>query len=151
MSLLAMTLWPEWAAAVVLLDKRIENRSWHAPERIVGQRLAIHAGVSIGGRPGRPARAEALRALRSIPGVSEADAARCVRYADEWRGHVVATCVVRGSAANDDHSHTLSSTLRRWVARGQIGWLLGDVQPLDVPLPTRGRQGLWTWEVAHGH
>lgn len=29
---------------------------------------------------------------------------------------------------------------------GRFAWLLGNVQPLDVPVPAKGKQGLWTWE-----
>ena len=40
----ALTLTPEWAWAVTALDKRVENRTWRPPERMIGQRIAIHAG-----------------------------------------------------------------------------------------------------------
>jgi hypothetical protein len=59
----AITLWPEWSAAVAWLDKGCENRTWWPPRELEGQRIAIHAGKHIGGRPGRPAMAEGLEGL----------------------------------------------------------------------------------------
>lgn len=47
---LAITLWPEWAYAVAHLGKNIENRTWEPPDGLLGQMIAIHGGVSIGGR-----------------------------------------------------------------------------------------------------
>lgn len=42
----ALTLKPHWAHAVAWLDKRIENRSRPIPPKLVGKRVAIHAGAS---------------------------------------------------------------------------------------------------------
>lgn len=30
---------------------------------------------------------------------------------------------------------------------GRWAWLLSDVKPLAEPIPVRGRQGLWNWEI----
>lgn len=30
---------------------------------------------------------------------------------------------------------------------GRFAWLLGDIVPLDPPVPAKGHQGLWAWEV----
>lgn len=46
----ALTVWPEWAVAFILLNKRIENRPWPCPGGIIGQRIALHAGARIGGK-----------------------------------------------------------------------------------------------------
>ena len=45
----ALTIWPEWALAFQLLGKDIENRVWHAPPDLIGQRIALHAGRLLGG------------------------------------------------------------------------------------------------------
>ena len=53
----AITLWPEWAYAIRHLGKDVENRgdtskrSYVALRGYVGERIAIHAGAYIGGRP----------------------------------------------------------------------------------------------------
>lgn len=45
----ALTLYPHWAHAVCWHGKRIENRARPIPRGLVGQRIALHAGVF---RPG---------------------------------------------------------------------------------------------------
>lgn len=51
----AITLWPEWAWAIMCLFKRVENRGWVPPLKMIDQRFLIHAGAAIGGRPGSEA------------------------------------------------------------------------------------------------
>ncbi len=45
----AITVYPEWAWAKVRLDKRVENRTWKPSPEMIGQYVAIHAGMAIGG------------------------------------------------------------------------------------------------------
>ena len=40
----ALTLWQPWASAICSGPKRIENRPIPPPDRIIGQRIFIHAG-----------------------------------------------------------------------------------------------------------
>lgn len=40
-----ITLWQPWASLVTLGIKTIETRSWAAPERLIGQRIGIHAAA----------------------------------------------------------------------------------------------------------
>lgn len=40
----ALTLHQPWATLIALRVKTIETRSWRAPESLIGQRIAIHAG-----------------------------------------------------------------------------------------------------------
>lgn len=46
----ALTLWPEWAWSIMHLGKDVENRTWHPPKNILGQRIALHAGRKVGRR-----------------------------------------------------------------------------------------------------
>ena len=59
-SLQALTLWPEWAWAIVHLGKRVENRSWSIPR---GKWFALHAGKHIGGKSGAAASIEGIESL----------------------------------------------------------------------------------------
>ena len=43
----ALTLWRPWPAAICYFGKRVENRTWCPPAYLLGQDLAIHAGVRI--------------------------------------------------------------------------------------------------------
>ena len=59
----AITLWPEWVWAIFHLGKGVENRTWAPPRKLMGQRIALHAGAHVGGRPGRVATEAGLRGV----------------------------------------------------------------------------------------
>ena len=77
----AITLRQPWASLIALGIKTVATRSWPAPARLVGSRLAVHAGKCLVRRPGDAIELE-LRA----------------RWGDDWReiiptGAVLATTV----------------------------------------------------------
>ncbi len=136
----ALTLWPEWAFAVRLLGKRIENRprpaSWYGLR--IGETFAIHAGKHIGGRPGRVARAEGIDAVvrmycHANGGLMNAgdlyELARCATSA------IVAVATL--DACVEQYANV------GWGVRHQFGFVLRDVRVVE-PIPCGGRQGLWT-------
>lgn len=43
----ALTLHQPWATCIAHHGKRVENRTWAPPQSIVGQRIAIHAGMKL--------------------------------------------------------------------------------------------------------
>src|SRR4029077_13343257 len=45
----ALTLWQPWASAIVLGPKRVENRPWAPPSKVLGKRIWIHAGLAYDG------------------------------------------------------------------------------------------------------
>lgn len=145
--MLALTLWQPYASAISLAatdprGKLVENRTWCPPARVLGRRIAIHAGTKkpdpAWGLP--PGAAELLGDFRALP-----------------RSAIVATAVVVG-AITDDAVAVLPPEIRQperarlcarleavpsspwWV--GPIGWLLDDVHACNVPC--RGAMGLWT-------
>lgn len=157
----ALTLWPEWAAAIAFLGKLVENRAWHPGRAFVGQRIAIHAGAHVGGRPGRVAAYEGLEALegtaswagwdldRTVPRFEEVvregkQLSRMVFGRDGREGGldvpvarkaIVCTAVLLGA---DTEQRT------PWDVQGGVHWRLGDVRRLEVAVPCKGAQGLWT-------
>ena len=124
----ALTLHPEWARAIAHLRKRTENRTWRPPEAMIGQRIAIHAGASIGGGRGREAADIALNAISRIAGTRLcAGDVRCRT--------IVATAVIDGVDREQ---------LTPWDVAGQWHWRLSGVVALSTPVPVaRGRLGLW--------
>lgn len=138
----AITLWPEWAACVLYAGKRVENRSWRPPEKLIGQRLALHAGAKIGGTGRFETAASAVRGTAA-------------------RAHYIVK--LHRFGAIDIEGALLHVPIRAVVATFELGkpwratgegwesddpdtwcWPLLDVRVLPEPVPAVGRQGLWT-------
>jgi len=56
----AITIWPEWAHCIAHRGQNVVNRGRTAPAELIGQRIAIHAGRHIGGRPTKRSAVEGL-------------------------------------------------------------------------------------------
>ena len=151
----AITLHQPWATLIALGVKTVETRSWPAPERLLGQVIAVHAGKRLVRRPGDCIERE----LRD-------------RLGDDWirtipAGAVVATATLAGMAKVDyvdltsDHAvHDVDTEMGRaagaartridpWgdFSAGRWLWFLADVRALPKPIPAVGRQGFWRWDL----
>lgn len=121
--MLALTLQQPWASAIAELGKDFENRTWRPPASVVGQRIAIHAGLTIDNH-----------------GISWlVYGARVAGVSHLWcsnlpRGVIVCTALVAGAVRVSDSP---------WFA-GPWGWHLTGVQQLRRPVRMRGAQGLFT-------
>lgn len=193
----AITLWEPWACLCVLpaagdvgrvsgvdpgLEERtigravktIETRSWPAPRRLVGERLAIHAAVrrppaedlaavnpalaAHGYRFERDGRAAVLRAgdmalpLAFGAVLGTARLAACVPMVAHPTGD---DCLVvddsglwvDGPAGRADVSDQAPFG---WFEAGRWAWILADVVAFATPVPARGSQGLWNWPPPPG-
>ena len=63
----AITLHQPWASRIALGIKTVETRSWPAPARLLGRRIAVHAAKRVVRRPGDPIERE-LRAVGETTG-----------------------------------------------------------------------------------
>ena len=125
----AITLWQPWATLVAIGAKCIETRSWRTKHRGL---LAIHA-----------AKRFTHQVVETEPFVGA--------LADVTQfplGTIVAVCnladcvqVTENNRPGEPELSFGDYTLGRWM------WILEDVIAFD-PLLARGRQGLWTWNVA---
>ena len=149
----AITLHQPWATLIALGTKNVETRSWPAPERLLGQVIAIHAGKRVVRRPGgrverelrdrvgrdwsRAIPAGAVLAMATLAGMARVD------YVDPISGHAVHDvgtemgCPVGTGRTLIDPWGDFSSD--RWL------WFLTDVVSLSEPIPAVGRQGFWRW------
>ncbi len=151
----ALTLHPEWAYAVAVLGKRLENRTWPPPDRLIGKRLAIHGGAAVGGRShGKGPKvsmyhAEAIQDMFAMARKAGADLAHPITFRDicERGQGIIAVVKVTGyiegpsdapwyigPETTDDHGNAVPN----------YGWQFADVQVLPVPVKCKGAQGLWT-------
>lgn len=144
----ALTLWQPWAACIAHHGKRVENRSWRPPTSVLGKVIAIHAASAP--RPSKRAEASACAEVERQYGVA-------LYPGDLARGAIVATARVIGYRWADNapclpdpllmdaglRREVKQATYNRWFV-GPCGWALSDVVALDVPVPCKGAQGLWT-------
>jgi len=147
--LYALTLWPEWIWAIAHLGKDVENRSWRPPPAFVGRQVALHAGMTIGGRD-----LDEASALRLVVEMAELAGWRRACHAlvrdDVRRGRVEVPlpsascpptrCAVVAVATLGEPTRTSCSP---WAVPGRWHWPLLEVRVLPRPVRVRGRQGLW--------
>lgn len=129
----ALTLKQPWAWAVAHAGKDVENRSWKPPQSIIGQRIAIHAGL-----------ARERGALRDIgldidvPLFLDQGAFVAVATVAGWVTGEGQFCIARGV----DTFLPIASSRSPWFF-GTYGWMLTDVVALTEPIECKGQQGLW--------
>jgi hypothetical protein len=125
MTLYALTIRQPWANCIVHGDKRIENRTWPPPNPVVGEPLAIHAGMVL---DDDPATTHFVYDVMQMPFWDESELVR---------GAIIGVArLVEVLQASDD----------RWFS-GPYGWVLEDVLPIE-PVVCRGRPGVWTVPTA---
>ena len=149
----AITLHQPWATLITLGVKTVETRFWPAPERLLGQTFAIHAGKRVVRRPGECIERELRAQLgeewnRAIPAgavlatATLAGMAR-VEYVDPMTGHAVHNGRTEMGCAAGRRRTLIDPwgdfSLGRWL------WFLTDVEALQEPVPAVGRQGFWRW------
>ncbi len=147
----ALTVYQPWADAIMWRGKCVENRTWSPPAGIEDERIAIHAAWS-------ERSDKELEELEWIAKRSTGVAVQSNRMSllcGIPRGCVVGTCrVVAVVRTRADTGDAIVQKLRPdaeiphptlwmpWWA-GDIGWILGDVVPIQPPIPTRGAQRVW--------
>lgn len=161
----ATTLWQPFASLVAWGDKTIETRSWAPGPALIGERLAIHAAKRLS-RPEEEnwhvqhamdnycvgARAECLvidgttvcSGLCLPYGVVVATA-RLARVGRVFWRSIRATPYVTVRYSKGDYGQVRVDPFGNYTD-GRYLWFLEDIEVVDPPVPTTGRQGMWNWE-----
>lgn len=149
----ALTLWRPWPYAIFHLDadiaKRVENRSWLPPERILGERIAIHAGKRWDDF-GADYIDEALFKVGRMKAHGEIPDRWSRIEAEGIIGTAMVCGVISGGRglvsgrypAPVRKGSEFDANIYNWFI-GPFGWLLDEVVTLSEPIPCKGRQGLW--------
>lgn len=111
----ALTIKQPWASAIAAGIKRVENRTWPPPARLIGQRIAIHAGKATD-----PEGIAFCRQLGWEPPV------------DLPKGVIIATAIIDRVIDESDDP---------WF-QGPLGWVLRDIEIIE-PVSCNGKLGLW--------
>jgi len=167
----ALTLWQPWSWAIAHAGKRVENRTWAPPASVIGQRVAIHAGLKLDDeaveRLARDPKVLAKRAFR-MRGRDRVTALSVYNLETRFFGEpiplvfgaVESVATIAGYVDDDgeatwrkrdgtlvtgvssDHLRCHDARLSKWYM-GPVGWVLDDVVALSKPVPCKGFQGLW--------
>jgi hypothetical protein len=143
----AVTLWQPWATLVAKGQKTIETRtSGRLWKNMAGRTLAIHAGLS-----------RDDNAWEDVLEWDEGLAQTVKNDARSWpRGAILAVCRVAGvwlcsgndlGGADEPMGYTRASGRALIDARQRYCIELADVHEFDEPIPIRGHQGIWHWEI----
>ena len=137
-----LTIRHPWPSMFLLEDepKRLENRDWPPPKRMVGQLIALHGGVLP--RPGeRKYLDEIQQALAWIGEVFD-DPDGGLRFSDD---ELMTFCMpgIFGVARLAD---VVQASDDPWFT-GPFGWLLEDFVPINPPLPDHSPNHRGLWEI----
>ena len=134
MTIKALTLHQPWASAIADGRKKIETRSWPPPSTLKpGDLLAIHTGK-------RPMRYDAEAVILASRN----------RMHDLPLGAIVCVCrFIEKMEFTDDMIRWMGDEERSFgcFVPGRWGWKLEVVWVPDEPIPARGHQRVWNWEV----
>jgi hypothetical protein len=122
----ALSLLQPWASLIVCGLKDIENRDWHAPRNLIGQRIAIHASKKLDPE-------EFDSAMSMARGIG------CFGNADDWNPQLYPHGCIIGEA-------TLAAVVKEstspWFV-GEFGFVLTNPKSYLRPIPIRGQLGFW--------
>lgn len=126
----ALSLWQPWASLIADGRKKIETRSWPAPQWLLGKRIAIHATKYVdydscedfgyGSAPTIP---------RGVV-LCTATLTACIRFTQEN---------VESLFDGIDDQERLYGDYEP----GRYGWMLSNIERICPPIEIRGRQGIF--------
>ncbi len=125
----ALTIKQPWASLIMFGGKDIENRDWHAPAYLIGERIAIHSSKKLDESEFEDAIYFCLE--RKLPFLPDVDS--------------VKGGVILGTVSLVDCVREHSSP---WFV-GDHGFVLADPEPLKAPVQIRGALGFWNWRQAN--
>ncbi|OPX87759.1 MAG: ASCH domain protein [Pelotomaculum sp. PtaB.Bin104] len=148
----ALTLWQPWASLVAVGAKKIETRSWSTSYR---GPLAIHAAKTFTREARTLCLEESFQAMLYNAGINSKNKLP-LRF-----GSILCICRLVDCVKVEQTDGLMAWLERGYVANdyeysfgdytpGRYAWILNDVRRLPEPIPAKGRQGLWYWEVPEG-
>ncbi len=123
----AISLWQPWASLMAIGAKKIEARTWSTNYR---GPLAIHASKTLV----LPKFRKALDDLKIEPDRLP-------------RGFVLGVCqLILVCKISNSIVHNWLESIFGDYTPGRYAWLTGDMVRFEIPVPCRGKQGLWNWQ-----
>lgn len=154
--MMAITIWQPWASLIAAGAKPYEWRGWPPPKRLIGQRIAIHAGARAVRRD------EVASLLYQVQKAGGADTSLVPEIAlpllETWHAtprmlplsSILCTAQLGEpmTAAQYARGRGFVGDSDR-IAHNKWGWPLTDVRPLEPFVPQRGAQGFFEVGAAY--
>ena len=138
----AITLHQPWASLIAEGRKKFETRSWPPPEKLIGERIAIHAGKQVHWELVYKWFGEGTKDLPAGAVICTAVIIRAFQIANKKIVNIKGPPVSpRTRPPLDDYGDYSPG---RWV------WQLGKVAALAEPVRARGQQKFWAWQPQLG-
>ncbi len=140
--MLALTLYRPWSQCIVYGPKRIENRPWAPPAKVIGTTIAIHAGKKWDKDGEAFMRKHGFNPPMTV---DEEPAMALVGTARVMLSFNLKVPASRQSAFTGfaDVSAIIEDVRKSPWAFGPVCWVLEDVKALVKPVPCAGALGLW--------
>jgi len=143
----AITLWQPWASWMAWGWKTIETRTHLRLQSLLGKTVAIHAGLRVDRNAVHLARFSmplpmcqlAAFAWREGPAAHRGCVIATARMVEVIPSIPSADGVFKGSMISENHD-----------VIGKVGYRFENIRPLKNPIPARGHQGIWYWQVPEG-
>lgn len=136
-----ISLWQPYGSLVIWGHKRIETRSWEAPDWIIGERLGIASTKQIRGEQrhhfGQPYFQDHYRRTR-LPDALD----------DLPHGYLLGVVRVESCKRMTEVDLKRLSSREYWFGDWQLGryaWRLRVVEAYGEPIPVKGGQKIWNY------
>lgn len=146
----ALTIYQPWASLIMAGAKPVEWRGWACPRWIVGQRIAIHASA----RAAKPDElADILARIDCAETSLIAEIARPLLDKNHTRNwplsSVLGTAIIGRPIPAIDwvRAHSPGFLDSDRVDHSKFAWPLTEIERFEPPIPARGAQGFWNWQV----
>lgn len=137
--MLCLSLHQPWASLIAWREKSIETRSWYTPHRGL---LAIHATKVVPSYVW--AELHTNRLLYETVGKHWSGK----MLGELPRGSIIAVCrLVDCQRITPRNLPDLPERAFGNYTFGRYTWILEEIQPLVEPIPARGNQGLWEFDL----
>jgi activating signal cointegrator 1 len=131
----ALTIYQPWASLIAYGFKEFETRGWPAPQKYVGQLIAIHAAKQWTNQEQRWLKVY----KQKFPEIGDLPVPR---------GCIIAMCRLIEVVPADllrDTVNPRERSMGGYEEAGRYGWRLAVVKRAEPPIPAQGKQGIWLW------
>lgn len=155
----AITLWQPWASLIALGLKTIETRSWdtnyrgdlyiHAAKKIVPFEVLFNDMPTRYKNEVYMAICKDYGSYENMPTgeiIAKTNLVDCLKIAEEYK--ILKFAALEFKASDQDYEFVSGDEYHFGdYTPGRYGWILNDTQTLENPIPAKGMQRLWNFNI----